>query len=101
MAKTILIAAILGCIHYKGEEHVAGSKPFPCDAKEAKRLIDLGVAAEPVEETEQTDTTISDLLAAIAAAETEEALMALMPEQDPGAEIAAAFEARLAELGAA
>lgn len=102
MAKTILIAAILGCIHYKGEEHVAGGPAFPCDAKEAKRLIELGVAAEPTEEQEEetakTGTTLADLLSAIAAADTEEALLALMPADDPGEEVATAFEARLKEI---
>jgi hypothetical protein len=104
MAKiiTTLIVVIAGCIHYKGAEHVAGGDPFECEAKEAARLIEMGVAAEPTFESADNSASQSsenvELLAVIAAAETAEALTAIMPKDQPDDEIAAAFVARMTEL---
>ncbi len=105
MAKTALIVAVLGCIHIGDKEHVPGGKPFECEAKEAKRLIKLGVAALATEKDQTQsdddstdDNAKADLLAAIAAAETVDALQALMPEAQPDDEIAAAFVAKMTEL---
>lgn len=116
MAKTMKIVAILGCIHIGESEHIPGGPAFDCDQKEAKRLIDLGVAAVPSEknpagptpeqlaadeEAKRLDVLAAqkeELLAAIAAAETTEALMEIMPKDQPDDEIAAAFVARMTEL---
>lgn len=108
MAKIVSIITILGCIHYAGKEHAAGSPAFDCDAKEAKRLIDLKVAAIPGEAAAavvspdqaaaEAAQVKADLLAAIAAAETTDALAALMPDNQPDQEIADAFVARMTEL---
>lgn len=116
MAKMIKIITILGCIHYAGGEHAVGDPAFGCEAKEAKRLIDLGVAAEPgkivppgptkeeiaaaaeAAELQAKATAKAELLAAIAAAQTPEELLALLPENEPEADVAEAFALRHAEL---
>ncbi len=116
MAKTIKIIAVLGCIHLGEESHIPGGPAFDCEQKEARRLIDLGVAALPTKETASVPTTAqlaadeaarlaesaatakAELLAAIAAAGTTEELLALMPEEEPEDDIAEAFALRHAEL---
>lgn len=108
MAKIVSIITILGCIHYAGKEHAAGDPAFDCDAKEAKRLIGLGVAAVPGEVTaavvlpDQTAAEAAqikaDLLAAIAGAETTDALIAIMPDNQPDQDVSDAFVARMTEL---
>lgn len=112
-AKTeIEIQVAIGCIHYQGEEHAHGSL-FICNADEAARLIELGVAVIP-EEIEEIKTPAvpavspiinnggidpdAQLLAAIAAAQNLDELMALVPEDEPSAAIAEAFSLRHAEL---
>lgn len=106
MAKTIKIEVVSGCIHYGDGAYLPG-KIFDCDIKEAKRLKDLGVACDPLEKSDTdpgqsekpaTDQEKLDLLAAIATAETTEALTSLMPEAEPDEEIQAAFTTRMAEL---
>jgi hypothetical protein len=108
MAKLLLIAVISGCIDYKGETHVVGGPAFECEAKEAKRLIELGVAEIPDTAEKTTAATGAgmpteatfELLAAIEAATTIDELTALMPEEQPVQEIITAFEAKMAELAA-
>ena len=103
MAKVLLLSVILGCIDYKGQTHVVGGAAFECDAKEAKRLIDLGVAevAEPEEKPVSGDSSVTnELLSAIESATTVEELAALMPAEEPSAEIIAAFDAKMIVLEA-
>lgn len=112
MAKLILIVPVNGCIRYKGVDYLPTSSPFPCDADEAARLIELGVAAPfktekaaPVQKqkptaAEQAAAVKAELLAAIAAAATPEDLEALLPAEEPPADIQEAFAARMAELDA-
>jgi len=100
MAKTVKIQVISGSIHYGNDIHLPG-KQFDCDPKEAKRLVDMKVAFYPVATDSKpvvTQVDNSALLDAIAAANSPEALAALMPETEPEDEIKAAFEARMAEL---
>ncbi len=71
------------------------------EESEALRLIGLD-AARPPEPGQTThpgpEHSQEDLLARIKAASTYEEVLALMPEEEPPAEIAGAFEARLEEL---
>jgi hypothetical protein len=100
MAKTTQITVLTGCIHYGPEQYTAGHT-FECDVKEAKRLIAAGIAentAAPAEPQPIAALPVSDLLAAISAVATQEELLALLPENEPPAEIAAAFATRMAEL---
>lgn len=111
MAKTVSIIAVLGCIHTGEEVHIPGGPAFDCDQKEAKRLIGLGVAALATEADqappagnsqtaadEAAAVTKAALLAAISAAITTEELLALLPEEEPEADIAEAFTLRHAQL---
>jgi len=90
----------LGRIEADGEIYNPGD-PFECEETEARRLIGLEAARLPIPQQlaelapEQPD---DDLLSKIAAAATYEEVLALMPEEEPPAEIAAAFEEKLAEL---
>lgn len=108
MAKNIKIEVTSGCVHYGPDVHVAGDV-FECEATEAARLIDLGVAIKstgkpkPAQQTEPTPEQLAEkarteLLAAIAAAATPEDLTALMPEDEPDDELAEAFQIRMMEL---
>lgn len=100
IGKTIIIQAISGCIHYEGQEHVAGGPPFACEEKEAVRLIKQGIAVKSSAEApipmEHPDYT--QLLELIAAAQSPAELAELMPSEAPPEEIQAAFQARLEEL---
>lgn len=116
MAKLIKLVAVLGCIHIGTEEHIPGGPAFDCDQKEAKRLIELGVAAIPSEKNpagptpeqlaadEETKRLAdlaaakTELLAAIEAAETADDLLKIMPDNEPDEEISAAFVAKMTEL---
>jgi len=95
---TITIRVITGCIHYAGEEFVAGGAPFVCEAGEAARLIELGVAEEFSGAAAPAAPEPPDLLAIIAAVRTPAELLALMPDEEPTDEVRSAFENRLAEL---
>jgi hypothetical protein len=112
MAKTITIIPVSGCIRYKGIDYLP-TNSFACDATEAQRLIAMGVAKvatfgaqvqppPPSKTTEQPALNAAaaktKLLDAIAAAVTQVELMALLPEEEPEADIKAAFTKRLAEL---
>lgn len=102
MAKKTDIQVAVGCIHHNGTEYRPGDR-LSCSSDEAKWLVGIGVANYPnaPEAPKKPDTPADDMqviLAAIAAAENVVQLAALMPEDDPGEEICAAFEARMAEL---
>lgn len=112
MAKPVYITPVNGCIRYKGENILPGT-PFQCDGDEAKRLIGMGVAepavkpvpaqTHPTKTAEQIalETAAAEqatLLEKISAAATAEELAALMPENEPAAEVTAAFEARMEQL---
>lgn len=102
MAKKIEIQVAVGCIHHSGTEHRPGER-FSCSNDEAEWLVGIGVARYPdTQEPPKTPAAPADnlqvILAAIAAAENAVQLAALMPEDDPGDEIRAAFETRMAEL---
>lgn len=97
--ENISIRTVSGCIDYAGEPHVAGGPAFDCEAGEARRLIKMGVAKE----AGAGDVLVQpaggpDLFTLIAEAQSPEELLALMPEEEPGEEVKAAFEARLAEM---
>lgn len=112
MAKPLLIVPVSGCIRYKGVDYLPDDAPFACDAAEAKRLIDMEVAAIAIKaappqesgktkEQEAQETAAAakvELIAAIASASTVEELQALLPEEEPEADLQEAFSARLAEL---
>lgn len=98
IVKIKLIA--VGRIEADGKIYNPGDS-LECEEREAMRLIGLD-AARP-EEPEQPsepgpEQSQEDLLARIKAASTYEEVLALMPEEEPPAEIADAFEARLEEL---
>lgn len=107
MAKAIIINPVGGCIRHQGVNYIPG-EPFACEGTEAQRLIDMGVAeavtAEKVVRQKQPTAAElaaakkAELLASIAVAASVEELAALMPEDEPAAEIQEAFAARLAEL---
>lgn len=103
MAKRIEIQVAVGCIHHGGKEYRPGER-LSCSSDEAKWLVSIGVARYPdtQEAAPKAPAAPADdlqvILAAIAAAENSVQLAALMPEDDPGDEIRAAFEARMAEL---
>lgn len=105
MAKKIEIQVAVGCIHHNGAEYKPGER-LSCSSDEATWLVSIGVARYPeTQDTPKTpaahDPPANDpqvILAAIAAAENPVQLAALMPEDDPGEEIKAAFEAKMAEL---
>jgi hypothetical protein len=71
-----------------------------CEKQEALRLIGLGAAKLPVAELAETipESTGKSLLDLLAEATTYEEVLALMPEEEPTAEIAAAFEEKLKTL---
>lgn len=98
IVKKKLIA--VGRIEADGRIYNPGD-PLECEESEALRLIGLD-AARPPEPEQTTDPgpehSQEDLLARIMAASTYEEVLALMPEEEPPAEIADAFEARLEEL---
>lgn len=95
----ISIRTITGCIDYAGEVHVAGGPVFDCEAGEARRMIEMGVAEEAAAGAVPPPALPSpDLFTLIAEAQSPEELLALMPEEEPGEEVKAAFEERLAEM---
>lgn len=100
--KSIEIQAING-IGYNGSDYQPG-QCFDCETKEAERLVKMGVACYPVPPAPVAEPVAppvvdnSELLVAIAAAETVEALAALMPAEKPADEVIAAFDARMLEL---
>lgn len=97
--ETISIRTITGCIDYSGKAHVAGGPAFDCEAGEARRLIEMGVAEEATAGAAPAPALPPpDLFTLIAEAQSPEELLALMPEEEPGEEVKAAFEARLAEM---
>lgn len=100
--KTIGIQAI-GSIGHNGTDYMPG-QCFACDPKEADRLVTMGAACYPAPPAPVAEppappvVSNSELLAAIEAAETVEALAALMPAEKPADEVVAAFDARMLEL---
>lgn len=98
------------------QRDVLPGEPFEArDEAHGAEMIGAGIACLPEEYKDITqpspadnqgnnpgqkpaDAQGSDLLDAIQAAETPEALLALMPEVEPAPEIVAAFEARMKEL---
>ena len=122
MAKLITIVPVNGCIRYKGTDYLPDT-PFACETDEATRLINMEVAVAVKAEKAPTpaqlakaaaDKAAADILAAeeeaaaqkaaileaIAAAVSVEELAALVPDEEPGAEIQEAFATRMAELEA-
>lgn len=73
---------------------------FDCEEQEALRLIGLEVARPAVPEPAETTPEPQEkgLLDLLAEATTYEEVLALMPEEEPPAEIQAAFEAKLETL---
>jgi Xaa-Pro aminopeptidase len=129
MAKKTVMLRALGRVDYNGGVHVPGTDDelFECDADEAKRLKNLKVAedaeavsrprgakskaeqeeAERLAEQQEAARLAAEahaaLLAKIALAANEDELNALLPDEEPAdevaaAEIVAACEKRLAEL---
>lgn len=101
MAKEIPITPVGCCIPFKGKDHLPGDV-LSIDSKEAKRLIDQGLAApadkKPAAAAAPANnpaTVKDELLAKIAAAATVEELAVLMPTEEPDEEIMAAFQARM------
>lgn len=100
MAKKLVEIVAVNTIGHNGTDYLPG-QTLSVDTKEAERLIGLGAACYPVEAEKLTELALADnseLLAAIASAETIEALLALMPENEPDAAVVAAFESRMNEL---
>lgn len=104
MAKETTITPVGCCIPFKGKDHLPGDV-LSIDAKEAKRLIDQGLAAPadkkaappaaPAKPAIDAAAVKAELLAKIAAAATTEELTALMPAEEPDEEVKAAFQARM------
>lgn len=113
MAKDTYIVSVGGCIKYKGEDHLPTSPAFACETKEAKRLIEMVVAALATKPATAAPGKTADqlaldeaaaakieLLKQIASAATIEDLTTLIPDEEPEADIQNAVEARMAELEA-
>jgi hypothetical protein len=110
--KLVALCNICGILQ---QRDVMPGEPFEArDDTHGKEMRTAGIACLPEEyegvtkselgddqdgsESELGDDQGNNLLAAIQAADTPEALLALMPAEEPVPEIVAAFEARMVEL---
>jgi hypothetical protein len=104
MAKETTITPVGCCIPFKGKDHLPGDV-LSIDSKEAKRLIEQGLAepankkaaqpAAPDKPVIDAAAVKAELLAKIEAAATVEELTSLMPAEEPDEEVTAAFQARM------